>query len=200
MGVEEKRLKIIPYGANLERFVPLTDPVTRTEMPFKIAFIGNVSYRKGADVLLKAWEKLIRDYDFLELHFYGNIQIDVKKFCLKNVFFHGFILQEDLIGELSKAHVSILPTFFEGSSYAIYQSMALGLTVVTTRNCGSLIRNMENGVLIDYGSENQIYDALSFLINNKESRLRLAESAMNEIKNYTWDNYGEKIKNFIAEL
>jgi glycosyltransferase involved in cell wall biosynthesis len=175
-------------------------PADRGEKPFRIVFVGNISYRKGADVLLKAWEKLLMEYDFLELHFYGNVQIDLKNLCLKNTFFHGFIIQEDLIRELSKSHISILPTFFEGSSYAIYQSMALGLAVVTTPNCGSIIKNLENGVLIDYGSENQIYDALSFLINNKDIRLKLAESAMNEIESYTWDNYGEKIKHFITEL
>jgi glycosyltransferase involved in cell wall biosynthesis len=200
LGAEEKKLKIIPYGANLQKFVPLTMPSNRQDKPFKIAFVGNVSYRKGADVLLNTWEKLIKKYNFIELHFYGNLQIDVKNFCLKNVFFHGFILQEELIRYLSESHISILPTFFEGSSYAIYQSMALGLAVVTTPNCGSIIKNMENGILIDYGSEVQIYNTLSCLIENHDLRLRLSKTAMNDIQYYTWDSYGLKLKDFISNL
>jgi glycosyltransferase involved in cell wall biosynthesis len=200
LGVNEKRLKIIPYGANLEQFIPLIMPSNRPKKPFKIVFVGNVSYRKGADVLLRAWENLIKEYDFIELHFYGNLQIELKGFYLKNVFFHGFILQDDLIKKLSESHVSILPTFFEGSSYAIYQSMALGLAVVTTPNCGSIVKNMQDGILIDYGSEIEIYNALSLLINNPDICLGLAETAMCNIQEYTWKNYGKKLQNFICDI
>jgi glycosyltransferase involved in cell wall biosynthesis len=154
----------------------------------------------GADVLLRAWENLIKEYDFVELHFYGNLQIELQEFYLKNVFFHGFILQDDLIKELSESHVSILPTFFEGSSYAIYQSMALGLAVVTTLNCGSIVKNMQDGILIEYGSEIEIYNALSLLINNPDICLNLAETAMRNIQEYTWKNYGKKLQNLICDI
>ena len=175
-------------------------PSNRPEKLLKIVFVGNVSYRKGADVLLRAWERLIKKYDFIELHFYGNLQIEMQGFCLKNVFFHGFILQEELIEKLSESHISILPTFFEGSSYAIYQSMALGLAVVTTSNCGSIVKNMQDGILIEYGSEMEIYNALNLLISNRDIRLKLAEKAMRNIQEYTWNNYGKKLRNFICEI
>jgi glycosyltransferase involved in cell wall biosynthesis len=200
IGADEKKIKVIPYGTNLKKFLPLVMPAHRRARPFKIVFVGNINYRKGADVLLAAWEKLIQKYDYAELHFYGNLQIDVSAYVLKNVFFHGFIIQADLIRELSKCQVSILPTFFEGSSYAIYQSMALGLAVITTPNCGSVIKNMKNGLLIEYNSDSQIYDTLSMLIRDTDLRVRLAETAMHDIREYSWDNYGEKLRDFIVNL
>ena len=200
LGAVEEKLHVIPYGANLEKFIPLRTPEQKPERPFKIAFVGNVSYRKGADVLLKVWERLVKDYEDIELHFFGNLLIDVQQYSQKSVFFHGFVTQSELIQNLNDFHVSILPTFFEGSSYAIYQSMALGLAVITTPNCGSVITNMKNGVLIEYGSESQIYDALSLLIKDKDTRIQLSETAMNDIKQYTWNDYGMKLKRFINSL
>ena len=197
---KEEKLKVIPYGANLDKFAPLTLPERRSENCFKIAFIGNVSYRKGADVLLRAWEKLAENNENIELHFFGNVQIELNAYNLKNVFFHGFIIQSEMVKALAGFHISILPTFFEGSSIAVYQSMALGLAVVTTYNCGSIIKNMENGIIIEYGSEAQIHEALTLLIQDRNLRLKLSEAAMLGIKDYTWNNYGFKLKNFIATL
>ena len=200
LGVPESKLKVIPYGANLKKFVPSKVPFQRNDQPFKVAFVGNVSYRKGADILLGAWAVIVEKYKNVELHFYGNLQIDLAGFNLTNVFFHGFVPQDQLIQELSESHVSILPTFFEGSSYAIYQSMALGLGVITTPNCGSVINGVDNGMLIEYGSGKQISDALNYMIEQKEIRLSMSEKAMQDIKEYSWDAYGVKLQNFIASL
>jgi glycosyltransferase involved in cell wall biosynthesis len=199
-GIEDAKLMVLPYGANLTKFTSQIQPEARKDIPLKIAFVGNVSYRKGADILLKAWENMADLHSNVELHFYGNVQIDIEKYNLKNVFFHGFILQDDLIQRLNESHISILPTFFEGSSYAIYQSMALGLAVITTMNCGSIIKHMENGIIIDYGSEAQIIDALSTLINKKELRLKLSRQAIEYVKEYSWENYGIKLKDFIYTI
>jgi glycosyltransferase involved in cell wall biosynthesis len=200
LGVQKEKIKIIPYGVSLEKFTPLILPGNRENIPFKIAFIGTVGYRKGADVLLKAWEKLIKKYNFIELHFYGTVEIDTSQYSLEKVFFHGFITQQELIKDLKDAQVSILPTFFEGSSCAIYQSMALGLAVVTTVNCGSIITHMKNGLLINYGSEVEICEALVKLIEHKNITERLAKQAMEDVKDYTWDSYGVKLQAFISNL
>lgn len=199
-GVPQEKLVVIPYGANLTKFAPKILPEARKEEPFKIAFVGNVSYRKGADVLLRAWEAFLKKYNNSELHFYGNIQLDINNCFLEKVFFHGFIVQDELIQQLSEAHVSILPTFFEGSSYAIYQSLALGLAVITTKNCGSIIEHMNNGIIIDYGSEKQIFDALGLLKEQRELRLKLSKKAMEDVKHYSWDSYGTKLQKFISTL
>lgn len=200
LNIPEERLKVLPYGAYLEKFAPSILPEKRDDKKIKIAFVGNVSYRKGADVLLRAWKEVVEKYDHAELHFYGNLQLDIIAYDLKNVFFHGFVTQEKLIEDLNHFHISILPTFFEGSSIAIYQCMALGLTVVTTQNCGSVIKNGEDGIIIEYGSEEQIKQALSQLIDNKDLRLQLAKNAMKNIQEYSWDNYGNKLKELITSL
>ena len=92
------------------------------------------------------------------------------------------------------------PLFFEGSSYAIYQSMALGLGVITTPNCGSVINHMHNGILIEYGSEDEIYKALALMIEDKKIRVNLSNNAMQDIKEFTWDSYGKKLRQFIFNL
>lgn len=195
LGANADKLIVLPYGADLKKFHNAEiQPNTR---PIKIVFIGSVSYRKGADVLLKAWRIIAKEFTHVELHFYGGIHMEIPE-TSERVFFHGFLAQENLIAELKSAHISILPSFFEGSSLAIYQSMALGLAVVTTLNAGSVVENNVNGFLIKYGSIDELVKVLKILIENDEIRTSIATKAQQDIQAFTWDRYGEKL-NMVLE-
>lgn len=196
-GVAASKLKVLPYGADLSRFY---NDKKRPPHPdvIKVAFVGTVCYRKGADVLLKAWERLVQNVSSIELHFYGSVQMNLPQ-NLKNVFYHGHVDQGDLIEALKTAHISVLPTFFEGSSLAIYQSMAMGLAVVTTPNAGSIIKNNWNGLLVDYGQVETLCASLLKLATDHRFRESLVQNALHDIKKYTWDAYGEKLTHLLKE-
>jgi glycosyltransferase involved in cell wall biosynthesis len=202
IGINSEKLMVLPYGADLTKFKASLLNVEDEEV-IKVVFIGTVGYRKGADILLKAWSRIVQEFDNVELHFYGNINMDLPG-KMKGVYYHGFIAQENLIEELRTAHISVLPTFLEGSSCAIYQSMALGLSVITTPNAGSIIEHERNGLLIPYGNVNALYNSLVMLITDPVYRGKLVQNAVQDIKQYTWDEYGNKlsclIKNKLEEL
>jgi glycosyltransferase involved in cell wall biosynthesis len=113
------------------------------------------------------------------------------------VFFHGFINQDALIDELKTAHISILPSFLEGSSYAIYQSMAMGLAVITTPNAGSIVEDQKNGILIKYGSVDELTDALLLLIQDARLRQSLGQQAQQDVQHFTFDDYGRKLNSLL---
>lgn len=189
-GIDVSKLVVQPYGLDINRF--LHKSVRENATPLKVVFVGTVSFRKGADIALEAWKEIAVVFPNAELHFYGGIQMDVPK-DFKNVFFHGFLPQDKLISELKTAQISILPTFFEGSSLAIYQSMALGLAVITTPNAGSIIESGKNGLLINYGSVDELRKSLSLLLSDAQLRKQLVSAAQTDIQSYTWDHYGKSI-------
>lgn len=198
LGVDERKLFVLPYGADLKRFNN-TEKRVETTNEIKIVFVGSVSYRKGANVLLEAWQRIYRQYPDATLHFYGGVQIDLPK-KIERVYFHGHVDQEVLINELKSAHISVLPSFFEGSSLAIYQSMAMRLAVITTPNSGSIIKNEEDGIIISYGSVEELTSSMGRLIEDKKFRQRISNKACEEIKAFTWDAYGLKLKNVIDTI
>ncbi len=193
-GIDPSRLQVLPYGADLSKFTAA--PQQESNNIIKIAFVGSVSYRKGADVLLKVWHRVLEKFPGTELHFYGNVQIPVPR-DQAGIHYHGFISQQDLIKGLSACQVSVLPTFFEGSSLATYQSMAMGLAVLTTPNAGSIIENEKNGLLVPYGDEEALFQSLTRLIGDEQLRTRLSEQALNDIQHYSWDTYGKKLRQLL---
>ncbi|MDB5262633.1 MAG: glycosyl transferase group 1 [Adhaeribacter sp.] len=198
LGTDPAKLRVLPYGADLVKFSNKDDSHQDREK-IKIAFVGAVNYRKGADVVLKAWEQVVQDFPQAELHFYGNVQMEVPG-NLERVFFHGFINQDNLVTELKTAQISILPSFLEGSSLAIYQAMAMGLAVITTPNTGSIIQNNVNGLLVRYGSVEETIAALRRLMENKSLRKTMAATAQADIQSYSWDNYGNKLNTLLQDV
>ena len=76
VGTDPAKLMVLPYGADLVKFSNKNSQHQNGEK-VKIAFVGAVNYRKGADVVLKAWKNILKDFPLAELHFYGNLQMEV---------------------------------------------------------------------------------------------------------------------------
>ena len=198
MGVPEEKLRMLPYGADLQKFSAAPQHAQKDAAgKTKIVFIGSVNYRKGADILLKAWSEIAPSFPDAELHFFGGVSIDLPA-DLPQVYFHGFVAQKDLVTAMRTAQISVLPTFFEGSSLAIYQSMAMELAVITTPNAGSVITQEKNGLLVPYGSFDALKEALIRLLEDKVFRSQLAAQAQKDIQQYTWDNYGVNLAGIIT--
>jgi glycosyltransferase involved in cell wall biosynthesis len=197
LGVQDRKLVVLPYGADLKKFHK--SKIQTNKGYSRVVFIGTVNYRKGADIALQAWNEVVKKHPTAELHFYGGIEMELPSES-KGIFFHGYISQDLLIEELKISDISILPTFFEGSSLAIYQSMAVGLAVITTPNAGSVIIDKRNGLLIEYGSVPQLVNNLSLLLEDTALRYQLGENAEKDIQNYTWDHYGEKLSLLIKKI
>ncbi|MGV3588294.1 MAG: glycosyltransferase family 4 protein [Adhaeribacter sp.] len=198
VGTDPAKLVVLPYGADLNKFSN-KEGQAQNQNKLKIAFVGAVNYRKGADVVLKAWENIVKDFPQAELHFYGNVQMEVSA-AVERVVYHGFIHQDSLVQELKTAQISILPSFLEGSSLAIYQSMAMGLAVITTPNTGSIIEHNKNGLLVRYGSVVETTAALRQLLQDKQLRTRLATAAQADIQEYSWDTYGKKLNSLLQSV
>jgi glycosyltransferase involved in cell wall biosynthesis len=197
-GIAENKLVVIPYGTDLSRFKTGNETSDKNQL-VKIVFVGAFGYRKGADVLLQAWEQIRKAYPEVELHIFGGVQIPEPE-NKERIFFHGFVNQDQLIEEMKSAHISVLPTFFEGSSLAVYQSMAMRLAVVTTENAGSIIEHGKNGFIVPYGSVLELKQSLQMLLDDPGLRKKIALQAQQDVQEYTWDNYGNKLNVLLEQV
>ncbi len=197
--VPEKKLRVINYGVDVEKFKNPDKILKTTTKNLKFIFAGAVGYRKGADTLVSAWKKFAAKYPDNELHFFGNVELDFQT-DIPNLFFHGSINQADLIAEMRTADIFVFPSTFEGSAYSIYQSMAMKLAVITTENSGTVLKHEESALIIQPGDDKQIVDAMERLLLDTQLRKQLSETAYTEALKYTWDNYGEKLKVVMDEI
>lgn len=150
--------------------------------------IGQFIYRKGFDILLKAWSYVQQD-DW-GLYIIGGeptpeYQRLIEEYSLKNVHFVGFLRKDEISEYYQAADLFVLPTREDIWGLVINEAMAYGLPVITTDRCGAGVELVDNtnGRIIKADNESALASAMDQLMHmNLET---MAKKSLQRIQKYT---------------
>lgn len=110
--------------------------------PFRLLFVGNLTPRKGADLLPKIMEKLGSDF---ELRYTGNVGEFGSMNLPPNMIAIGRIREPDMLIKTYQTQDALLfPTRLEGFGLVALEAQSCGCPVITT-DCSSLPEVVEPG-------------------------------------------------------
>ena len=164
-GIPEDKVFVIPNGFNPKIFnIDKSDIKLKTRKKFKFLFVGGTIYRKGIDILLKAYTELFTSVDDVVLiikdmggdSFYNGqtftTQINeiIKDKSLPEIeYINKFLTVEELKGLYQTSDVLVQPYRGEGFGLPILESMACGTPVIVTNGGAALdFCNSENSFLL----------------------------------------------------
>ncbi len=169
-----------------------------------VIFVGKVGHRKGADILLQVWTRVVEQHPDAWLVLVGPVGEDfplpedeppiehwLSKASQTLVLGH----QDNVQDYLRAGNIFVLPSRMEGLPNALMEAMATGLPCIASNIGGNidLIANGENGLLFKCGDTQQLADMLLRLLCNDEERRELGRRARETIKvNYSMDTVAEK--------
>ena len=142
----------------------------------KILSVGRDHWKKGYNYSILAVSHLKKEgidfqYEIIAKESEEN-QFLINQLELKNqVMFKGNLDHDDVLKEMGSSDILILPSVEEGIANVVLEAMAIGLPVIST-NCGGMsevIKNGENGFLIDYRNPIQIFNAIKVYMTLTES-------------------------------
>lgn len=170
-------------GIDLEKFKisSIEKKIERTWV-----FIGRPEVRKGFRLVLELWFKYFKDSSYT-LTLCGPTKSDVLLFLPyipSNILCLGFVDNVDTI--LARSTGLILPSYHEGFSYAILESMAAGTIVLANNIPGitSIIENGVNGFLIDGNKLDDYADLIHEIDLDPSLRNRIIEQAIHSSSKY----------------
>jgi glycosyltransferase involved in cell wall biosynthesis len=174
----------------------------------KVIAVGRHAYEKGFDNLLKIWKKVVEDYPDWVLEIYGKSD---EKFELKevaenlnlteNIVFHEPV--QNINEKYSEASFYLMTSRFEGFGMVLIEAMAAGLPCVAYDcPCGprSIIDSEKNGFLIQNNNDKDYINAVKTLIEDKELRIRMGETAKSVISEYNLDEIMQSWNQFFREI
>ncbi len=139
-GINPEKISVVGGGFDDRIFSP---KIKKATPPVKILYAGKLSFSKGVDCLLRAFNSL--PDKAVELHLAGSGSGDEERYCLelaagmgKQVKVHGHIDQHKLASLMADCHVFILPSFFEGLPLVLLEAVASGCRIITTDLTGCL--------------------------------------------------------------
>ncbi|MFO0810229.1 MAG: glycosyltransferase [Gemmataceae bacterium] len=214
VGVPADRCRMIENGIDTDDFARRSDTATAKARlnvrPGRLAVgaVGRLSPEKGFDVLIRAAHALIQSGVDLELLIAGEGSEAVTLQAL--IVELGLVDRVRLVGHVADPRpfyealdVYALSSHREGLPNVLLEAMALEVPVVATRVNGvpRLVRDGDNGVLIEPGSAEALAAALGAMLGDAAARARYAAAGRRTVV----DHYGfkarmEKVRAIYDEL
>ena len=217
-GVDIKKVEILPPGIDTQifrriNFAPkiICDTYNIDEKEKIILYVGGFGYRKGLDLLIISFARLLNKItdDRLRLLIVGDgpqrnyYESLVKKLKItEKVIFTGEIENKKLPLYYSSAYVLIYPSFYEGLGLVPIESMACETPVIVSKTYGliDVIRDEYNGLFFKLGDIKELTSKMHLLIKNEELRDLYGKHGREYVlKNYNLEIQLKKFETFFKD-
>lgn len=207
LGVEESRIHKYPFTSLKSEDILLktvsAEEKKRLREKLKIneekviLTVGRFINIKGFDILLKSVRNISKD---IGVYLVGGVPTEEylllqKDLRLKNIHFVDFKSKNELKEYYKAADLFVLPTRGDVWGLVINEAMACGLPIVTTNKCIAgleLVKNGENGYLVEKDDPEGLADRIKDIIENEEVCSKMGERSLAVIGDYTVENMAKK--------
>ena len=171
----------------------ITDVADR---PKRIMAVGRLHEQKGFDLLIQSWQLIAARHPDWQLVVYGHggdlqkLQQQLEKAGLtSSMTFAG--TTDNIYKEYQNSAFYVMSSRYEGWGLVLVEAMSCGLPCVSF-DCpygpSDIIRDGEDGFLVENGNIQQLAEKMELLINNKELREWLGVRARLNAARFTSDN------------
>ena len=96
--------------------------------------------------------------------------------------------------QYQQADVFVLPTLSDGFGITQLEAMAHGLPVVATENCGEVVTDGIDGLVVESRNSSALAAALETLASNRERLQEMAASAVMKSKQFTLERLTKDLR------
>lgn len=174
-------IDVVGNVVNCEFFKPSLNKMQIHDDDFKFLTICYMDeeaqlYKKGIDILLKAWKNTCIEYPFVKLFIGGGGQAQkkviewIREFDLQgSVKLLGTLNREQVVEQMQKCDCFVLPSRYETFGVVYIEAMACGKPVIAVENGGpdDFVKSF-NGILIKAEQVQELEDSMKQMIENKD--------------------------------
>jgi poly(glycerol-phosphate) alpha-glucosyltransferase len=182
----------IPYYCDLSQFsidVPL-----RPRQPIAILFCGQMIERKGVDLLLHAFDRLIQTGLKLRLLLVGReaelpqMMQSLSIAARQQIDYAGFQAPEDLPQFFRQADLFVLPSRYDGWGVVMNQALGAGLPIICSDAVGAapdLVESGVNGCIVPAGDAEALYQAMLDYLQAPQQLQAASQASLRRAANWS---------------
>jgi len=185
--------------------IELNDVSEKSFDKIRLLYVGQLSYRKGIQALLRVF-KMLRSRA-LELHIAGRGPLLglVKRYAEKDrrINYYGFVPDQTLRELYKTTNLTVVPSiWYENCPLVILESLSYGNPVIGSRVGGipELINNGYNGFLFDPGDVKGLCKILENIMENPSELKTLSENARKLSRRYSLGDHVKKLSRIYASI
>ena len=198
-GVPDRKLISTSYGWSPKRF-PNISPNKLVSETVTVLFVGSICVRKGAHLLLRAWEKSgIKG----RLMLCGQMEPIVAEIC-KDILDRSDVIYQkytpDIAFAYGEADIFAFPSLEEGSPLVTYEAMAHSLPILTSpMGGGGIVRDGTDGIVVSPEDEEALVASLQKLAGCAQLRARMGAAARQQAEEFTWEKVARRRAGLVLE-
>jgi glycosyltransferase involved in cell wall biosynthesis len=190
----------IPYHCDLSAFFAVRR-CPQARAPVRFLFCGQMIERKGVDLLLLAFDRLVtRGLDARLLLVGREAELpqflsNVSPVTRSKISYEGFQPPEHLPEYFGRSDVFVLPSRYDGWGVVINQALAAGLPIITSNAVGAgldLVENGINGLHVTANDVDSLYRSMEMLALNPEVARQWGEKSREKARDLTPEAGAEK--------
>lgn len=191
-GVPSEKLVVVPLayeGHVMSRVQPLG-----ASPRLKVLFLGQVILRKGIQYLIEA-ARLLQN-EMVEFSIVGEVGISPQavRTAPANVRFYGHVSRRLAQDFFANSDVFVLPTISDGFALTQLQAMARGLPVIATRNCGDVVRDGRDGMIVPIRDSRALAEAIMKFQENREWLLQCSQAGYERARMFSLSSLMNKLE------
>ncbi len=205
LGIDENKIQILHSGIDTNYI----KSVRGKEKDGSIIYIGRLAPQKDVGTLIQAYSMLpesIRKGHQLKIIGEGLERARLEVFAKTlgdNVNFLGKIEKhENVLKELKKASLFVLPSRRESFGITILEAMCAGVSVISTATEGPSdhIRNGETGFLVKINDCKEMSEKMELILTNKSLQKTLSKNGQAYAARHDWENITKNVANVYKEV
>ncbi|HEX8694173.1 MAG TPA: glycosyltransferase family 4 protein [Longimicrobium sp.] len=198
-GVPAERIRVIPYGVDLDFFRP---PPAPPEGPFRVLFVGQMAQRKGLRYLLEAWRRLA--LPGAELVLAGRGRLDRELLARYEGLFRAEVaVDAERLRELYRtSDVFCMPSLAEGFGLVYLESLACGTPVIGTPNTGAadLVREGREGFVVPLRDVEALAERLLWCHRHRAELREMRAEARRTAERHSWAAFRRSVAGVVRGL
>ncbi len=190
-------VKVIPYGAP-----SVSHPAAeKRNARLAVLFVGALSQAKGLNYLLKAAAKLERQIDLTLVGKRVSPVAPAPALLDKHRWIPS-LAHDDLLREMARHDVLVLPSLHEGFGLVIGEAMAQGLVVIATPHTAApdLIDDGVDGFIVPIRSAEAIAEKLEQLAGDRTLLEEMKQAARQKAGELRWESYRDSLAQMARDV
>ena len=174
----------------------------------KAICVGRLNEQKGIEYLIDAWNLVNRAHPDWFLNIYGSgeikekLQNRINQYHLSTTIFINDPT-DDIINKYLDSSIYIMSSRFEGFGMVLLEAMSCGVPCISF-DCpygpSDIIRNGEDGILVEYLNTKALADNICKLIENPKLRKEMGAKAKKNIARFSRENVMRQWTDLFKEL
>lgn len=188
-GVSPSKLIVVPVGYEVDKGAGANRPSSergRSEV-LKVLWLGTVNLRKGIQYLMEAARELLDEK--IEFIVAGPLSIspDAVASAPPNLSFLGRISRSETSRLYQQADLFVLPTISDGFAITQLEAMGHGLPVITTPNCGQVVSDGDDGLIVPIRDPVSLASAILMLHRDRDRLREMSAAAGRKVTQFNLD-------------